>query len=96
MYVCAVLYLVTQSCSTLFVNPWTLEHQAPPSMGFSRQECLSGLPCPPPGESSQRGLKPKSPILQVDSSPSVPPGKPKNPGVSSLSLLQIFPTQGSN
>ena len=33
--------------------PWTGAHQAPPSMGFSRQEYWSGLPWPPPGESSQ-------------------------------------------
>ena len=36
---------VTQSCPTL-CNPWTLAHQDPPSMGFSRQEYWSGLPCP--------------------------------------------------
>ena len=28
----------------LFVTPWTVAYQAPPSMGFSRQECWSGLP----------------------------------------------------
>ena len=28
---------------------WTITHQVPLSMGFSRQECWSGLPCPPPG-----------------------------------------------
>ena len=37
----------------LFVTPWTVAHQAPPSMGFSRQEYWSGLPFPSPGESSQ-------------------------------------------
>ena len=39
---------------------------------FSRQEYWSGLPCPPPGQSSQ----PRSPALQMDSVPSEPPGKP--------------------
>ena len=34
--------------SWLFVTPWTVARQAPLSMGFSRQECWSGLPCPPP------------------------------------------------
>ena len=34
----------------LFVTPWTVAHQAPPSMGFSRQEYWSGLPFPPPGD----------------------------------------------
>ena len=37
----------------LFVTPWTVAHQAPPSMEFSRQEYWSGLPLPSPGESSQ-------------------------------------------
>ena len=36
---------VTQSCLTL-VTPWTAAHQAPPSMGFSRQEYWSGVPLP--------------------------------------------------
>ena len=38
----------------LFMILWTVAHQAPLSMGFSRKERWSGLPCPPPGESSQR------------------------------------------
>ena len=37
----------------LFATPWTVAHQAPPSMGFSRQEYWSGLPFPAPGESSR-------------------------------------------
>ena len=47
--------------------------------------------------SSNPGIEPRSPALQVDSFPSEPPGKPKNTGVGSLSLLQrIFLTQESN
>ena len=43
------------------------------------------------------GIEPRFPAMQADSLPSEPPGMPKNPGVSSLSLRQeIFPTQGSN
>ena len=34
------------SCVRLFATPWTIAHQAPLSMGFSRQEYWSGLPCP--------------------------------------------------
>ena len=34
------------SCVQLFVTLWTVAHQVPLSMGFSRQECWSGLPCP--------------------------------------------------
>ena len=47
--------------------------------------------------SSNPGIEPRSPALHVDSLPSEPPGKPKNTGVGSLSLLQrIFLTQESN
>ena len=38
------------SCVRLFETLWTVAHQAPLSMGFSRQEYWSGLPCPPPGD----------------------------------------------
>ena len=41
----------------LFVTPWTVAHQAPLSMGFSRQEYWSGLPCPPPGELPNPGIE---------------------------------------
>ena len=48
---------------------WTLAHQAPLSMGFSRQEYWSGLPCPPPEDLPDPGIKPWSPVLQADSLP---------------------------
>ena len=81
----------------LFVTPWTGVCQAPLSIGFPRQEYWSGLPCLPPGDLPSPGIIPRSPALQADSLQSEPPGKPKNTGVGSLSLLQgIFPTQGSN
>ena len=38
------------SHAPLFATPWTVAHQAPPSVGFSRQEYWSGLPFPPPGD----------------------------------------------
>ena len=38
------------SCVQLLATPWTAAHQAPPCMGFSRQEYWSGLPFPPPGD----------------------------------------------
>ena len=60
-------------------------------MEFFRQ------PFPSPGDLPNPGIKPRTPALQVDSLPSEPPGKPKNTGVGSLSLLQgIFPTQELN
>ena len=70
-----MLCLVTQSCLTL-VTLWTAARQAPLSMGFSRQEYWSGLPCPPPGDLPSPGIEPMSPALLVDSLPSEPPGKP--------------------
>ena len=50
-----------------FATPWTVAHQAPPSMGFSRQEYWSGLPFPSPGNLPDPGIKPGSPELQEDS-----------------------------
>ena len=47
----------------LFVTPWTVAHQAPPSMGFSRQEYWRGLPFPSPGDLPDPGIKPGSPAL---------------------------------
>ena len=52
-----------QLCAT----PWTVARQAPLSLGFSRQEHWSGLPCPPPGHLPDPGIEPGSPALQVDS-----------------------------
>ena len=55
------------------------------------------MPCPPPGDLPNPGIKTRSSTLKADSLPSEPPKKPKNTGEGSLSLLQqIFPTQESN
>ena len=48
-----------QSCLTLN-NPWTVAHKASLSMGFSKQEYWSGLPCPPPRDLPHPGIKPTS------------------------------------
>ena len=48
------------SCVQLCANPWTVARQAPPSMGFSRQEYWSGLPFPSPGYLPGPGIKPAS------------------------------------
>ena len=45
------------------MTPWTVALQAPLSMGFSRPEYWSGLPCPPPGDLPDPGIKPGSPVL---------------------------------
>ena len=47
----------------LFATPWTVAHQAPPSMAFSRQEYWSGLPFPSPGDLPNPGMEPGSPAL---------------------------------
>ena len=66
-----------QLCATLR----TVAHQAPLSMEFSRQGCWSGLPCPPPGDLPDPGIKPASvvfPALEVDSLPLSHEGSPIN------------------
>ena len=75
-----VLCLVAQSClqPARLLCLW----------GFSRQEYWSGLPCPSLGDLTTPGIKPRSLSLPADSLPSESPGKPKNTGVGSLSLLQ--------
>ena len=59
----------------LFATPWTVAYQAPPSMGFSRQDYWSGLPFPSPGESCQHRDQTRSPALQADTLWSEPPEK---------------------
>ena len=66
------------SCVRLFATPWTVAYQAPPSMGFLRQEYGSGLPFPSPGDLPNPGIKPRSPALWADALTSEPPGKPSN------------------
>ena len=85
--ICAVLCLVTSNSlwphglqPARFLCPW----------GFSRQEFWSGLPCPPPGDLPNPRIKPRPPALQADSLLTEPPGKPKNTGVSILSLAHYL------
>ena len=53
------------SCVQLFATPWTVTRQAPLSMGFSRQEYWRGLPCPPPEDLLDPGIKPSSLTLSA-------------------------------
>ena len=46
-----------------FLQPYIIARQAPASMGFSRQEYWSGLPCPPPGDPPDPGIEPTSLIF---------------------------------
>ena len=55
---------------------WTVAYQAPPSMGFSRQEFWNGLPFPSPGDLPDPEIEPRSLALQADALLSEPPGKP--------------------
>ena len=62
IYVCVSRLVVSNS-----VIPWTIARQAPLSVGFSRQECWSGLSFPSPGDLPDPGIRPRSPTLQADS-----------------------------
>ena len=60
----------------LFATPWTVAYQAPPSMGFSRQEYWSGLPFLSPGDLPDLGIEPISPALAGGFFTTESPGKP--------------------
>ena len=68
------------SCVRLFVTPWTVAHQTPLFLGFSRQEYWSEWPCPPPGDLPDSGIKPTSlmsPALASGFFTTEPLGKPQ-------------------
>ena len=75
----------------LFATPWTVAYQAPPSMGFSRQEYWSGVPFPSPGDLSNPRIKPASPSFQADALTAEPPGKLKK----DTHILKDFPKYGA-
>ena len=56
--------------------PWTVAHQAPLSVEFSRQVYWSGLPFPSPGDLPDPGIEPRSHTLKANSLPFEPPEKP--------------------
>ena len=64
--------MLSRSVVSDSATPWTVAHQAPLSMGFSRQEYWSWLPCPPPGNLPNPGIEPRSYALQADSLPFQP------------------------
>ena len=62
----------------LFVTLWTVARQVPLSMGVSKEEYWSGLPCSPPGDIPDPGIEhtsPMSPALAGEIFTTVPPGK---------------------
>ena len=82
-YMCVCVCLCARTCVLchvwLFMTPWTAVHQAPLSMEFSRQEYWSGLPFPTPGDLSDPGIEPMSPVSPVMADgffTTEPPGKP--------------------
>ena len=96
---CVIEYCMHPKVLQVFATPWTVAHQTPLSVGFSRQECWSGLPCPPPGDLPDPGIKavsPSTPALQVDSLPLSHEGSPAMEySVSSVqfsSVTQSCPT----
>ena len=81
------------SRAQLFATLWTVAFRTPLSKGFSRQEYWSGLPCPPPGDLPDRRVKPVpllSPVLQADSLPTEPLGKPTTKSLLLLLILNFF------
>ena len=76
VHVCVRVRAQLLSCVQLLVVPWTVAHQAPVSVGFSRQEYQSGLPFPSLGDLHDPGVKPASPALAGGFFTTEPSGKP--------------------
>ena len=74
----------------LSATPWTVAYQAPPSMGFSRQEYWSGVPFPFTEDLPDSGIEPRSPTWQVDALPSKPSGFPLEKCKDYLNLLVVL------
>ena len=80
---------IVLNCILLFATPWTVAHQAPLSMEFSRQEYWSGLPFPTPGHLPDPGIKPtslESPALAGGFLTTEPLGKPYH----GITAIQFF------
>ena len=85
------------SCDWLFVAPWTVAHQAPLSVGFSRQEYWSGLHALLRGILPTQGSNPRLlhlPHWQGDSLPLVPPGMPYNSICKVLYFQNVLGEEG--
>jgi len=81
--------LATKSCLTL-CDPMDLAHQAPPSVGFPRQENWSGFPFPSPGVLPSPGIGPTSPALAGGFYSMEPPGRPPCPWSSELIFVFVL------
>ena len=95
----------------VFADDARVAYQAPQSIGFSRQEYWSGLPCPPPGDLLEPGIKPASLMppawaggFSWDASPrgealfrcARPSGVPRGPATSTGSLASPLATRGED
>ena len=76
LYVTMLLLFSRSVVFNSFATPWTVAHQAPLSMGFSRQEYWRWLPFPSPGNLPDLGIKLASPALAGRFFTIEPPGKP--------------------
>ena len=81
-----ILPLLLFSHVWFFATPWTVAHQAPLSMGVSKQGNWSGLPFPSPGDLPDPGIEPASPALTGRFFTTEPPWK----SIVDLRNLQIF------
>ena len=73
----ACVHAQSLSCVQLFATPWTVAHQAPLSMQFSRQEYCSGLPFPSERNLPDPGIEPRPPALAGEFFNTEPQGSPK-------------------
>ena len=74
---CVVCVCLHSNCFPLFMTSWTVAHQAPLSMGFSKQEYWSRVPFPSPGHLPDPGTEPMSSALGGRFCTTILPGKPK-------------------
>ena len=90
-----LLLLLSHSAVSDSATPWTIAHQAPLSVEFSRREYWTGLPCPPPGDLPNPGTEPRSPALQADSLPLSHQGSPHKYTANSFTLFPVDSHLGS-
>ena len=87
--------VVVLSHVQLFSTPSTVTHQAPPSMGFSRQEYWSGVPFPSPRNLSNSRIQPESPVLWAGSLLPQPLWKTRKLGWVAMPSSRGLPNPGS-
>ena len=95
-YVICIIYftggMCMLSCVWFFASPWTVTHQEPLLMEFSKQEDQSRLQFPIPGNLPDPEIEPVSPALTGRFFTTVPPGKPLYISVQFSSVAQSCPT----